>query len=96
MKRQTLIPVAIVALLLVGAGALAQSAEGEPCGPYVVEQGTAAGGDYHLTSVSWQAESAASGGGYHLLGPLSSSASPPPSAQAGCCCTYLPCVMREL
>jgi hypothetical protein len=95
MKREIFLPVVIVALLLAGAGALAQSGEDEPFAPDIVEQGTAASSGYRLTSLSWQVESGASGGAYRLLGPTSSNASPPPSAQVGCCCTYMPCTLRN-
>ncbi len=95
MKRQTLILVSVVALLLLGATALAQSDEGDPSTLYIVEQGAASGGGYILTSLDGGSENVASGGRYRLLGPEAVNASPPPSAEVGCCCTYLPCTLRN-
>ena len=86
MRTRIPILIAIVALLLVGSMTLAQS--NEPPAGYAIEQGTASGGSYRLTSLSWHASGGASGGGYRLLGPAS------PSGGNQCCCTYLPCVLR--
>jgi len=71
--------------------ALAQSGSGS--GPpllYTVEQGTASGGDYHLTSLAWRVSGTASGAGYRLLGPAA-----PTLRGNGCCCSYLPCVLHN-
>jgi hypothetical protein len=95
MKRQIFLPVVIVALLLAGAGALAQAGEGKSSAPDTFEHGMAASDGYRLTSVSWHVQGGASGGGYQLLSPLAANASPPPSAQVGCCCRYLPAILRD-
>jgi hypothetical protein len=55
-----------------------------------VKHGTAAGGGYHLTSLTWQVSGTASGGGYRLLGPAV-----PALRGSGCCCTYLPIGLRN-
>jgi hypothetical protein len=96
MKTRIIILLAIVALLLIGCVALAQSS-GPPSG-YVVIPGTASGGHYRLTSLSWQVSGASSGGGYRLLPALSGAEGGPASPTLrgnGCCCTYLPCVLRK-
>ena len=90
--------IAMVATLLAGSVALAQSGGQPPLASYVVEQGTISGGGYHLTSLApryaqgepRQASRPASGGRYHLLGPAA-----PALAGSGCCCTYMPCVLRN-
>lgn len=87
MKTQTVILLAVVALLLVGSVAWAQS--GRPPG-YVVEQGVLSGGGYRLSGPGWQFSGAAGGGGYRLLGPAM-----PSLRGSGCCCNYLPCVLRQ-
>ncbi len=89
MKRIAILT-AIVALLLLGAVALAQPGGHDPPTWYTVEQGTASGGGYYLTSLVWQVSGTASSGGYRLLGPAS-----PTLTGNGCCCTYLPCVVRN-
>ena len=90
MKRITIL-VAIAALLLLGTVVLAQSGGGpDPPMWYTVEQGTASGRGYYLTSLAWRASGTASSGGYRLLGPAS-----PTLTGNGCCCTYLPCVVRN-
>ena len=91
MKTRAAILVAIVALLLLGTVALAQSGGPAPSTWYTVEQGAASGGGYRLTVLAWQVEGSASGGGYRLLGPAS-----PTLRGNGCCCAYLPCVVRNL
>jgi hypothetical protein len=85
MKRRILVLAAIVALLLVGTVALAQSGR-----PYVVEKGCAAGGSYSLTSLTWQVSGASNGGDYRLFGPAA-----PALRGSGCCCTYLPIALRN-
>jgi hypothetical protein len=88
--RITISLIAIVAFLATGSVALAQfSGQGTPTW-YAVERGTASGGRYHLSSLSWQVSGAASGAGYRLLGPAA-----PSSSENGCCCTYLPCLLRN-
>ena len=89
MKRIAILT-AIVALLLLGAVALAQPGGHDPPTWYTVEQGTVSGGGYYLTSLAWRASGTAGGGGYRLLGPAS-----PALRGNGCCCTYLPCVVRS-
>jgi hypothetical protein len=91
MKTRAAILVAIVALLLLGTVALAQSGGPDPPTWYTVEQGAASGEGYRLTVLAWQVEGSASGGGYRLLGPAS-----PTLRGNGCCCTFLPCVLRNL
>jgi hypothetical protein len=87
MRTRIPILIAIVALLLVSSMALAQSSR--PPAGYAVEQGTASGGSYRLTSLSWQVNGVASGEGYRLLRPAN------PSGGNQCCCTYLPCALRN-
>jgi hypothetical protein len=86
LKVRIIVLVAVTALLLLGTGVLAQSGE-----HYIVKEGTATGGGYRLTSLSWQVSGAASGGGYRLLEP----AVPASLVGSGCCCTYLPGVLRD-
>ena len=85
MKRRILVLTAIVALLLLGTVALAQSG-----GPYVVETGYAAGGSYYLISLAWQVSGTSRGGDYRLLGPAA-----PTVRGSGCCCTYFDNVMFQ-
>lgn len=82
--------VAMVCALLLAGAALAQSGGQHSPLWYVVEEGRASGGRYHLTSASWYVSGTASGGGYRLLSP-----SRPTLRGNGCCCTYLPCVLRN-
>jgi hypothetical protein len=95
MKRTALLAIVVALLLLSGvalqtiATAAAQSDEPDSLTRYTIEKGTASGGGYHLTSLSWQIEGAASGSRYRLLGPAS-----PTSRGNPCCCTYLPCLLR--
>ncbi|RCK76815.1 MAG: hypothetical protein ANABAC_3240 [Anaerolineae bacterium] len=86
MKAQTVILLIILALLLVGSAALAQSS-GLP--GYIV-QGTSSCDRYHLTGTTWQARGIASGGEYRLAGLTS-----PTGTGTPCCCSYLPCVLRN-
>jgi hypothetical protein len=88
MKRIAIF-IAIVALLLLGTVALAQSGGPNPPTLYTVEQGAASGGGYHLTSLAWQVSGEISGENYRLLGPAV-----PTLRGNGCCCTYLPCILR--
>jgi hypothetical protein len=90
MKTRTVILVAVVALLLAGSVALAQSGRQPPPAWYMVERGTASGGRYRLDSLNWQVGGTSSGAGYHLMGPAR-----PASSENGCCCTFLPCVLRS-
>lgn len=104
MKTRIAILITIVALLLAGSVALAQSS-GPPAwysvkqGPALsVVEGTVSGGHYRLTSLALrqaqgdtrQTSGVASGGGYNLLGPAS-----PASSENGCCCLWLPCTLRS-
>jgi hypothetical protein len=79
-----------MALLLISTGVLAQPGGHDPPVRYTVVQGTASGGDYHLTSLTWRVSGTASGVGYRLLGPVSTLL-----RGNGCCCTYLPCILRD-
>jgi hypothetical protein len=90
MKVRTVVLLAIVAFLLAGSAALAQSNGPPVFAQYVVAKGIASGGGYRLASTSWQASGVASGGGYYLLGPAALA-----SSENGCCCTWLPCVLRN-
>jgi hypothetical protein len=93
MKTRSVILVAVVALLLVSTGALAQ-----PGGLSTVEQGVLSGGGYRLTRLAlpsvpgptWQVSGTASGGHYRCA-----AAPALGSAGSGCCCTYLPCALRS-
>jgi hypothetical protein len=89
MKR-TAILTAIVAFLLLGTIALAQSGGPDLPTRYTIRQGAASGGGYRLTGLTWQVSGTASGGGYRLLGPAS-----PALRGNGCCCTYMPCLLRN-
>ncbi len=86
MRAQTVILLAIVALLLASSLAWAQF-DGPP--GYVVT-GTASGGHYRLTSVTWQAHGIASGGGYRLAGLVR-----PTGTGTPCCCSHLPITLRK-
>lgn len=88
MRAQTVILLALVALLLVGSAAWAQS--GGPPLAYTVQPGTASGGGYRLSGVTWQVRGTAGGGGYRLAAVVS-----PAGTGTPCCCTYLPCVLRN-
>lgn len=88
MKMRTIIVIAMVALLLVGSVALAQSGGPPSLGGYIVKQVAIAGGGYRLASITWQAQGLA-GGGYRLVPSL------PAGTGTPCCCTYLPCVLRQ-
>lgn len=81
--RITMLSVLIALLFL---GTISQAG---PERPYAVKPGMVSGGDYRLTSQTWQLSGVASGGGYRLLGPAS------PSRGNQCCCTHLPCVLRN-
>ncbi|MBU0491095.1 MAG: hypothetical protein KKA73_02030 [Chloroflexi bacterium] len=86
MKTRTAL-LLVVALLLMGGTALAQT--GGPAPWHTVPAGMAAGGSYHLTSLGWRVSGTAGGGSYSLAA----------SDRAGggnqCCCTYLPIVLRN-
>ena len=89
MKMRIVILLTIIALLLGGSVAMAQSSGQDPPVLYAVRQGVIAGEGYHLTSLTWQVSGAASGTGYHLANPSS-----PAGTGTPCCCTFLPCVLR--
>ncbi|MBU0491376.1 MAG: hypothetical protein KKA73_19510 [Chloroflexi bacterium] len=89
-RRLILLAAALVTLatLLLVSTTLAQSGGHDPLAWYTVEQGTAAGGSYRLSSLTWHASGTARGEGYHLIdigqsGPF-----------GNCCCTFLPLVIR--
>jgi hypothetical protein len=92
-RLRTLIPIAILVLLLLAT--MTQAQQGTQC---FVEGATVAGGGYQLTSLvphqaqdaAWQVNGAASGGGYRLQG-----VTQPPHVGSGCCCTYLPALLRS-
>ena len=82
---------ALVCVLLLAGVVLAQSGGGSDSSTwYTVEQGTASGMGYCLTSQGWRVSGMASGGGYHLLSPAV-----PELRGSGCCCTYIPCVLHN-
>ena len=54
---------------------------------------TLSGGEYRLTSVTWQAPVIAQGERYVLLAPELRPAETMLRGN-GCCCTYLPCIQR--
>ena len=85
MKLRFVLLLGTAALLLLSSGALAQPGEGD-----AVEEGAAAAGTYHLTSLCWQVEGVSSGGDYRLVGPAA-----PELAGSGCCCAFLPLVLRH-
>jgi hypothetical protein len=89
MKTQSAI-LLVIALLVVGGTALAQTG-GPGLGHAAnVQAGTSAGGGYQLTSLAWQVSGTAAGGGYALAAPQQ-----PTLRGSGCCCTYLPCILRN-
>jgi hypothetical protein len=96
MKTQTaILVIALFSLLLGGATmqsaapVVAQTGGPGPAPWHTVRAGTAAGGDYSLTGLSWQASGTASGGGYRLLSLTGS------GPFGNCCCTYLPLILRN-
>jgi hypothetical protein len=90
--RRILIACAMLSLLLTLAlVVLAQSSGGSDLPVWrSVSHGTASGGGYHLTSLTWQVSGTASGGEYRLLSPAV-----PALRGSGCCCTYLPLSVRN-
>ena len=89
MKARTAILLVVIVCLLSGSVALAQSDEPPSAAQYVMTQGAASGGIYHLTSQPWQVHGVAGNGAYRLTVPLS-----PTGTGTPCCCTYLPCLQR--
>jgi len=91
MGKQTVFFVVVVALvgaILVGGVAVAHPGDRPDSALlYTINQGTATGGGYHLTGLSWQVEGVVGNDHYRLVGPADSS--------GGCCCTYLPCLLRS-
>lgn len=75
----------VIVLLLLALNASAQHG-----GQYLVEAGTASGGSYQLTTLSWQVSGTTSGGSYRLLCPAG-----PSLRGSGCCCIYSPMTMRS-
>ena len=69
---------------------LSQSAEIDPAVLYTVEQGTASGDGYQLTSLTWRVSGSSSSEGYHLLELMQ-----PTLRGSGCCCTYLPLILCD-
>ena len=90
MKTRTTILIAVMALLLLGAVASAQTSQPGQSLEYTVQAVTVAGGRYQLIGLGSQLGSTSSGGAYRLLSLAASSA----SSDSGCCCTYLPCILR--
>lgn len=74
----------IVAMLL-----LATLAQAQVPAQYSVESGTAAGGNYYLSTLTWQSCGKVSGGGYSLSAPAAAA-----GIGSGCCCTFLPVSVR--
>jgi hypothetical protein len=90
MKVQIVTLIVVLALLLAGSVAMAQSSgQGLPV-LYTVRQGVMAGEGYHLASLTWQVSGAASGTGHRLA-----SSSSPAGTGTQCCCSYLPCMLRN-
>ena len=87
-QRMNLILVVAIFLLL-GGVVLAQPGTPGASLQYTVQQGAASGGDYQLTSLTWQASGSASGGRYLLLHPAAANL-----RGSGCCCLYLPLILR--
>jgi hypothetical protein len=81
MKRQTLLILILLAVLLVSGVVLTQTA--------LAGKETATGEIYHLTVLNWQVSGTSSAGEYNLQ-----SYSPPPLTGNGCCCLYLPCILK--
>ena len=74
-------------LVLGGSAALAQAPAKVAAPVYVVAQGQATGGAYHLAAGTWQVYGTANGTAYQLQSSILQG--------AGCCCTYLPCLFRD-
>ena len=91
MRRVTIAFLTLSLLLALALVVLAQSNGGsDPPVWCSVKHGTASGGGYHLTSLTWQVSGTSSGGGYRLLSPAV-----PALRGSGCCCTYLPLSVRN-
>jgi hypothetical protein len=90
MKTRMTILIAVMALLLLGTVASAQSSRPSQSLEYTARAVTVAGGSYQLTSLGLEIGRTSSGGGYRLLNPDAPSA----SSGHGCCCMYLPCIVR--
>ena len=101
-RLATMMIVALVALLVAGGLAAAQSPSSpgtagqplpgkDPAAVYAVQAGTAAGGAYRLASgwQDWSVRGAASGGSYRVevVGAARGTGTP-------CCCSYLPCALK--
>jgi hypothetical protein len=87
MKTRLAVFAIVLALLLTGSLALAQSGG---LAASVIPSGTASGGNYQLTALAWQVSGSTSGEGYQIISPAA-----PASSENGCCCAYLPCVVRD-
>lgn len=93
MKSKLILLVALVILLVLAGGVLAQpnpSSSPHSAQWYSVEQSTLTGNNYHLASRVWQFDPQASGGDYRLQ-----SLTTPDLRGNGCCCTFLPCQWRN-
>jgi hypothetical protein len=90
MKTRMTILIAVIALLLLGTVASAQSSRPSQSFEYTVQAVIVTGASYQLTSPGFEISRTSSGGSYRLVGP----ASPAVSSDSGCCCAYLPCVLR--
>ena len=89
MKRVAIV-VLVVAFLMLAVAVLAQPGDSELPPPYMVEPGTASGGDYQLTGQGTSVSVEMSGGAYRLQGGIQ-----PMLRGNGCCCTYMPCILRQ-
>ncbi len=78
----------VIALLAAGGAALAQGSGPDPAQAMSVQPGTVFGGNYHLTSRTWQVGGTATGENYVLDAPYR-----PELRGDGCCCAYLPCIL---
>jgi hypothetical protein len=90
MMKQRMILTIVLILVLLGGVVVAQPNQPDSLPLYTVETGTASGGNYQLTSLTWQVSGTASGEGYRLLCPET-----PTLRGSGCCCTYLPLTLRN-
>jgi hypothetical protein len=80
----------VLTLLAMGGATLAQGSGPDPAQAMSVQPGTVTGGNYHLTSRTWQVRGTVAGEKYVLDAP-----SWPELRGNGCCCTYLPCIHRN-